>query len=469
MVNKRIRKINNTITNGNLRTSLWKLSVPMMAGALLQNLFSLVDLFFVGRLGYEAVAALSISGVILAVAIMVAMGLSTGTMALIAHYVGKKDYASADNVLFQTLILNIICSAAMLLVGIFYTVPLLRLFGTSAEIIPSASVYLRIIFSYSIFLFLFFSFNQALRGAGDAVVPLKLLIIANIINIILDPLFIFGIGFFPKMGIAGSAIATVISRAVGVIFLLRHMMAERSSLHFHRGIFKINFPIMGKIVRIGFFSSLEVLLRQVSLLLLIRFISSFGVAALAAYGIVIRLRMVIMMLGFGMAGAAGTLIGQNMGAGLPERAVKSGWKALKYYEIIIFPIALLFFIFPGRIVSVFSNHPEVILTGSVFLRFMSVTFCFLAASIVMGRGINGAGDTLAPAVLTGVTQLGLRIPLAYFLAFIVNWGINGIWVGINISDIFQGLLMIWYFKKGYWKDCYKRHRAVLEQENIIIA
>lgn len=463
----RPRKINNEITEGGVKSALWKLAMPMMAGAALMDLFALVDLFFIGRLGYVAVAALSISGVLLAVIMMAAIGISTGTTALVAHYIGKKDYDSADSVLFQTIVLSAVCSLVMVLIGLYGTTGLLRLFGASAEVIPAASEYLKINFIWSIFIFLFIAFNQALRGSGDAVVPLKILVLANIVNIVLDPLFIFGFGFFPRMEVAGSAIATVISRAIGVALLLRYFLFGYSSLHFHRGIFKINLPVMGRMVRIGFFASFEVLLRQVSLLLLLGLITSFGTACLAAYGIVIRLRMTIMMFGFGMGNACAVVIGQNMGADSSHRAVQSGWKALTYYELMVIPAAAIFFIFAPQIIGVFNEHPEVVKIGSEFMRFMAFTFPFLAAALILGKGINGAGDTIAPAVMTGIAQLGLRIPVSYILALFFGMGPTGIWLGINSSDVAQGLAMVWYFKRGFWQKRYYQHRAILEETPLI--
>jgi len=229
----------------------------------------LADLFFVGRLGHIAVAALSISGVILAVIMMVGMGISSGATALIAHFTGKGDYTNADRVLFQVVVISLISSAVMILVGIFGTVGLLRIFGATEEIISSACGYLKINFIFSIFIFLFVGFNQALRGSGDAVTPLKILILANAVNILFDPLFIFGFGFFPRLEVTGSAVATVISRAIGVVILLCHFLYGHSSLHFHRDIFKINFPIIKRIISIGFFASFEALLRQISFLFLL--------------------------------------------------------------------------------------------------------------------------------------------------------------------------------------------------------
>ncbi len=468
MSNKRVRKINKNITAGKLSSSLWRLATPIMIAALLQDFFTLADLFFVGRLGYVAVAALSVSGVILSVIMMVAIGISSGATALIAHFTGKKDYTNADRVLFQVVVISFISSAVMVLVGVFGTVELLRIFGATQEIISSACGYLKINFIFSIFIFLFIGFNQALRGSGDAVTPLKILILSNAVNILLDPLFIFGFGFFPRLEVAGSAVATVISRAIGVVILLYHLVYGHSSLHFHRHIFKINISIIKRIISIGFFASFEVLLRQISLLFLLRFIAVFGAVALAAYGIVLRLRMVVIMLGLGMGSACGVLIGQNMGAGLSYRAVKSGWVALRYYEAIILPLAVIFFIFAPHIIGIFNSHPEVVKIGSNFLRFIAITLPFLASALVLGRGISGAGDTVAPAVMTGIAQLGLRIPSAYIMAFIFSLGINGIWLGINISDICQGIAMLGYFKGRFWQKRYYKHRSILEAENAVI-
>jgi Na+-driven multidrug efflux pump len=220
-------------------------------------------------------------------------------------------------------------------------------------------------------------------------------------------------------------------------------------------------------VKIGFFASFEVLLRQLSFLLLLRLITSFGAACLAAFGIAIRLRMSVMMLGFGMGSACSVLIGQNMGAGHPGRATESGMKALKYYELIIAPAAVLFFIFSPQIIGIFNSHPDVVKIGSSFLRFTAFTLPFLAAALIVDRGISGAGDTIAPAVMTGVSQLGIRVPVAYIMALIVGLGTNGIWLGINVSDVFQGLAMLWYFKRGFWQKRYHKHRAILEQGSFI--
>ena len=461
---KRERRINSQIIEGGLRKNIWKLALPMMAGAGLQNIFSLVDLFFIGKLGHIAIAALSIAGAVMAVILMLIIGIATGTTALVAHFIGKQDYENADNTAFQTLLLGIIGSIFILFIGLFGITPLLKLFGAEGEILSLATIYLKITFLYSIFIFLFVGLNQALRGAGDTITPLKILVIVNIINIILDPMLIFGFGPFPRMGIAGSAAATVFSRAIGTFFLFYHLLFRPSVIQFHRGIFKVDFPLMKKIAKIGIFASLQVFLRQVSFLLLIRLVASFGATSLAAYGIGSRLRMLAMMPGFGLASAGAIMVGQNMGAGFPERARVSGWEVVKAYQTIALPMSFLFILFAPFLISVFSQQAEVIHIGVIFLRFSFAAFPCVAVSIVLGRSMNGAGDTFAPAIITGIAKLLFCIPLAYLLSLYFHLNQNGIWLGMSISDVFQSLLFIWYFKKGLWQKRYYEHRESLEKD-----
>lgn len=451
MRKKRSRKTNPQITEGNIKSSLWRLSLPLVTGAFLHNLFNLVDLFFIGKLGPVALAAISISGVLIAMIIMVALGISTGTTALIAHYIGRRSYEKADNVLIQAVILSIICSFLMLVVGLFYTEPLLKMVGASNEVMLYAKEYLQIAFSFSFVIFLFFAFNQSLRGSGDTLTPLKALIFANILNIILDPLLIFGIGFFPRLEVAGSALATVISQAIGLLFLIKHFIFGYSSLHINKNSFYFNLPVLIRMVKIGLFSSLEVLMRQISLLFLIKIISLFGTAALAAYGIVVRLRLFIIMFGIATGIGASILIGQNMGSGQPKRAREAGWQAVKYYQMLAIPLAIVFFIFSPQIISLFTKDQEIINSAGIFLRFISISLPFLTPALILGKGITGAGDTVAPAIMTGIFQLIWRIPVAYILANLFALKVIGVYLAISTSDLLHGLTMGFYFEKGNWQ------------------
>jgi putative MATE family efflux protein len=463
---KRERKIENRLITGNISRSIWTLAAPMMIGGALEDLFSMVDLYFVGRLGHIEVAALAIAGTVVAILMMMVQGITVGTTALIAHFTGDRNYEEADQVLGQTFVLGLIGSFLMYIIAVFLVEPILILFGAKGEVLIYAADYLKITFGWSIAIFFFEGVNQALRGSGDAQTPLKALIIANILNIILDPLLIMGYGPFPKMGVAGAAIATALTRGIGFIFLFLHLTMGHSTLQFKVRYTKLNLFLMKRIISIGSFSSLQVFIREVSFLFLMRLVASFGAVTLAAYGIGARLRMVIMVPGLGFANSASVLVGQNMGAKQPERATESAWRTVLYYEFIAIPLATIFIIFAPQLVAIFAKQPEVIRIGTSFLRYLGVTFPFLALSLVLGQAMNGAGDTAAPTIINAIAQLGVRIPLAYIFALVVGMGSSGIWLGINASDIAQGLGMVFLFKSGHWKKVYAKHREKLEQQPI---
>ena len=461
MANQRKRKVENGLVEGRLSRSIWKLAAPMMIGGALLDLFSIVDLFFVGRLGHIEVAALSIAGTVMAIMMMLVQGIGVGTTALISHFTGEKNYEKSDEVLGQTLILGLIGSAIMLVVSFFLIEPLLKLFGATGEVLTYAADYLRINFSYSIIIFLFSGVNSALQGSGDVRTPLNALIIGNVLNIILDPLLIMGYGPFPAMGLSGSAVATVITRGIGLIYLFSHVLFGHSTIHLMRRHFKPDLILMRRIVSIGFYASLQVFIREVSFLFLMRLVTSYGDVTLAAYGIGSRIRSFIMVPGFGFASAAAVLVGQNLGAGKPERAKKSAWRAVIYYETITVPVALIFLIFAPTIVGIFNDHPEVITIGSSFLRYLAVTFPFLAFSLVFSQALNGAGDTRTATIVNAIGQLGFRIPLAYFFARTVGLGYKGVWLGINASDVVQGIGMILVFNAGHWQKVFLKHKKKL--------
>ena len=465
MTKQRKRKVEGGLVEGKLSGSIWKLAAPMMIGGALQDLFSLVDLFFVGKLGHVEVAALAIAGTTMAILSMLVQGIGVGTMALISHFTGEKNYKMSDEVLGQTLVLSIIGSMLMLIVSFFLVEPLLRLFGAKGDVLFYAAEYLKINFTFSIVIFLFAGVTNALQGSGDAKTPLYALIVANILNIILDPMLIMGYGPFPAMGVAGSAVATVITRGIGVLYLFVHLFFAHSTLHLKWKYLKPLPSLMKRIVNIGFFASLQVFIREISFLFLMRLVTSFGDATLAAYGIGSRLRTFIMVPGFGFASAAAVLVGQNLGAGKPERAKKSAWRAVMYYEIIAIPLAVLFFIFAQSLVGIFNDHPEVITIGSSFLRYLAITFPFLAFSLVFSQALNGAGDTKTATLINAIGQLVFRVPFAYFCALVLGLGYKGIWLGINASDVVQGIGMIIVFNLGHWQKVFLEHKKKLSRHS----
>ena len=467
MKRNRERKIEKGLTEGRISASIWKLALPMMIGGALQNLFTLVDLYFVGMLGHIEVAALSIAGIIMSVLMMFIIGITTGTIALIAHYTGNRKHEKTDEVFGQTILLGIIGSVIMLLITFFGVEPLLKLFGAKGDVLRFGAEFLRIIFGWSIVIFLFVGINQSLRGSGDARTPLKALIIANITNIFFCPLLILGLWFFPRMGVAGSAAATVIGRSVGLIYLILHICIRQSTIQLRWRWLKPNTAIMRRILSIGSYASLQVLVREISFLFLMRLVAHYGDVAIAAYGIGSRLRMVIMVPGFGFANAASVLTGQNLGAGQPDRASRSTWRTVLYYEFLAIPVSILFIAFAPHLIAFFNDYPGVVSIGATYMRYLGATFPFLAFTLVLGQAMNGAGDTRATTIVNAIGQLLVRIPLAYILALALGIGATGIWLGINASDISQGILMIFVFQMGHWKTAHAKHREKLEGKDYI--
>lgn len=253
------------------------------------------------------------------------------------------------------------------------------------------------------------------------------------------------------MGVAGSALATVIARGVGLLFLLYVFMFRHPLFRLRIKDMRIDWDIIKRIARIGLFGSLQMFIRTFSALMLMRIVALYGTFAIAAYGIGMRLRMVVMMPGFGLAMATAVLVGQNLGAGKPERAERSGWIATGFYEIIVIAVATIFMVFSKDLVRVFNPHPEVIRLGTTYLHFVAITLLFIALSIVLGRAMNGAGETRSPMIITAVSLLVFQIPLAFILSQTLNLGTNGIWTGILISSIIQGIVMTLLFIRGKWK------------------
>lgn len=445
-----------------VRKAVFQLAIPMMLSGFLQNAFSLVDMFFVGKLGTSSIAALSISGFIIGILIIAMAGLTTGTMTLISHFKGKKEDENANKVIWQTIFLSLLLWLFSIIIGLFFTEKLLLAFGARGEVVTRGVEYLKITFLFSGIIFLFISLNQALRGAGDAKTPLKILFLSNLLNVILDPLFIFGFFFFPRLEIMGSAVATIISRFIGLSFTLYILGCKSPYLKLDIPHFKINIKIINRIIKIGSFTSFQFLLRNISLLLLTRITAIYGAKGIASYGIGSRLRMVLMMIIFGFANASGILMGQNMGALNPQRAKISWVESLKLAQIVILPFEISFLLFANFITGIFTKDPEIIKITSTFLRFQAISFPFLATSILTNRTLAGAGDTAFPSVFVFFYTFALRIILAYIFAVKTSTGITGVWLSIAITDVLMAISISIYFKSEKWEKIYYSHRKYLE-------
>ena len=444
-------KRNRDLTSGNISKNIWVLAWPMMMGNILQTAFNVVDMIFVGKLGAEAIAAVSLSGMILMLIITLIIGIGIGTTALVARFIGAKEYAKANEVALQSILFGGISSLILAVIGFYYSEPLLELFGAEALVIKLGTDYLRIMFLGSFTMFLLFLGTAILRGAGDAMTPMLILMLSAFINIVLDPLLIFGLGPFPRLEIKGAAIATVIARGIGMLIILFILIKGYSYIKISLKNIKLKFDIIWSITRIAIPGSIQMGTRSISGLIMMSIVVLYGTYALAAYGIGLRIVMIVMMPGFGLGAATATLVGQNLGAKQPQRAEKTVWIALIFYEVIMIVTGCLFYLLAPKIIYVFNNNPEVIREGVSFLRIVTLSYVFLAMGIVLHQSLHGAGDTVPPMIITGISLLGVRVPLAFFLPKFFSLNTQGIWLAIALSTVLEGSVVAFWFKAGRWK------------------
>jgi len=441
---------NYKLTEGSVLKNIMFLSLPMMVTLFLQDAFNLVDMYFVGKLGASAIASVSMSGIIIGIIMTAVMGLSFGTVALVSRYVGEGNIDKADGVVMQSFILGLLITLIITPLGYIFAPQMLELLGASKDVVMQGTAYLRITFGGSITIFLTVLMFSALRGAGDPISPMIILLISTILNIILDPIMIYGLFGFPRLEVAGSALATIISRAVALIMILFVMMGEKSIVKLRARDFRFDFDIMKKIVKIGNPSLLEFLIINLSALFLMWVVASYGTTAIAAYGIGMRLNMAVTIPTMGFGFAAATLVGQNLGAQKPERAEKSGWMSAGIGVIIMIVLTIIFLALSSDIVSVFNDEIEVVEIGTQFIRIMAPTFVFLGLGTTLGRGLNGAGDTIHTMLISVITMLVLRVPLAWYTS---TWiGINGVWITLALTNVIYGIIMAIWFKIGKWKE-----------------
>lgn len=442
-------KPNNIIT-GPIYKGLFSLAIPIMIGFILQNVFNIVDMYFVGKLGAVPLAACSIGGLFIGLVYTFALGISTGTMAIVSRQEGEGDNEGAAFTGQQSVFLGIILYVVVAILGNSIIEPVLHLLGVDDNVFPLAVEYSRILLTGSFAIFIPMALNAYLRGRGDAVTPMRLMIMAALLNVVFDPIMIFGWLGCPKLGVAGSAYATLLARSVGMIYIIYHITFKAKRFKIKLLPVKIDFPEIIRILKIGVFGSLQSLLRNFSEVIMMKFVAGFGTAVIAAYGIGLRLRLTIMLPIMGLGVAAATMVGQNLGAKNPDRAEKSGWTAGGFSIIVMGAAAVLFFVFAEYIVSIFNQNPAVIRDGALFIRYYSPTFVFIGISMVMEKNLSGAGDTVSPMLMTLIGLYFLRIPVAYILQ--KDFGIEGLWMGIALSSVITGIIFIGWFLLGRWKN-----------------
>lgn len=454
MKNLKQNNVNNreAILNDSIPKTLFKLSWPIMVGNTMQVLYNLADTFWVGKLGADSVAAISVGFPLVFLLISIGGGMTIAGTTLVAQYTGSDNKKMADHVAGQIFSLVIFLSLIFGTAGFLFDRIILGWIGAPADIMDEAVAYLDIIFAGVAFMFIFFVFTALLRGVGDTKTPMKMMVFSTVFNIILDPFLILGWGFFPQMGVRGAAVATVLSRALAGVYGVYLLFEGKKGIKLRAKDLVPDLEVQKKIIKLGTPSAAEQSVIALGMTFLMGIVSEFGTLAVAAYGIGNRILSVVMMPMRGLSMATTTMVGQTVGADDADRAEKIAWTAVGLTFGLMSALILITQLFPAQIISVFNANPEVVAIGVEFLKIVGLSFGFLGVRIVIGGSFRGAGNTVAAMVLAVVALWGFRVPLARLLSEYFQLGTTGIWWGMFLSNFLSAVIGAVWFKQGGWKD-----------------
>lgn len=438
-------------TSGSINKAIVLLSVPMILEMAMESLFALVDAFFVAQVSADAMATVGLTESVITLVYAVAIGISTAPMAMIARFVGEKDDVNASRAAKQAIYLAIFVSMLLGIPGLIYADDILRMMGGSEELIASGVGYTRIMFGSNIVIMLLFLLNGIFRGAGDAAHAMRALWIANLINIVLDPLFIFGIGPFPELGVQGAAVATTIGRSVGVGYQLFILFGGRSRVRLLFHDWGLDWSMIRRLGRIAATGAGQYIIASASWIFLMRIIAKFGSEAVAGYTIAIRLIIFTLLPAWGLSNAAATLVGQNLGAKKPDRAEASVWRSAHFTAGLLAFFGILYVIFSEQLIRAFDSNPAVLEPGTTSLQIFGLGYIFFGYGMIFSQAFNGAGDTRTPTIINLICFWLLEIPLGYFLAVQLDWGLAGVCWAVVLAESFMSLLCLILFRRGRWK------------------
>ena len=428
------------------------LAVPMVLEMAMESLFGIVDIFFVAHLGADATATVGITEGMLVLVMAVAFGLSMGATAVVARRVGEHDKDGAAEAAVQCILIGLGFALLILSIALPFAPRLLAWMGAGPQILAVGSLYTRIMLSTSGIIVLLFLINAVFRGAGDAAIAMRVLWLANLINLCLDPCLIRGIGPFPKLGVTGAAVSTSIGRSIGVLFQLYMLSKGSAHLEVLKKHIRVKLKLMWNILEVAGVGVLQLLVATASWLVMVRLIQSFGSQATAGYTVAIRIVIFSTLPSWGLGSAAATLVGQNLGAKQPERAEQSVWRASFFNAVFLAVVSAVFLIWAPQLVSIFSADPQVVRYGANCLRIISLCYVLWAYGEVIVQAFNGAGDTWTPTLINFFVYWVVQLPLAFILAFKFNFGPNGAYYGILTAEILLALIGIYVFRKGKWKQ-----------------
>ncbi|HEX8499534.1 MAG TPA: MATE family efflux transporter [Pyrinomonadaceae bacterium] len=441
-------------TEGSIGRAILLLSVPMVLEMVMESVFVVADVFFVGRLGKEAVATVGLTESMMVMVYTLGIGLSIGATAMVARRTGERDPEGAARAAAQTIMLGLAVSLALGAAGVAFAPRLLELMGAEASVVAGGSGFTRVMLGANVSVMMLFLINGAFRGAGDAAIAMRVLWLANAINILLGPCLIFGLGPFPELGVTGAAVATSIGRGTGALYAFSKLWRGGGRLHVTRRHFRLDTQLMARLVRLSGTATFQVFVGMAGWVALTRIVSSFGSAAVAGNIIGMRVIMFALLPSWGMSNAAATLVGQSLGAGKPERAEQVVWRAGFYNMVFLGLVGTVFVVFAGPIVGVFTQAaagPEVYEYGKDCLRIISCGFLFYAYGMVLTQSFNGAGDTRTPTLINVFVFWVWEIPLAWLLAFHFRLGPHGVFLAAAVAFSTLALVSAYFFRRGRWK------------------
>jgi putative MATE family efflux protein len=434
-----------------LRRAVFLLATPMVLEMSMESLFAVADIFWVSRLGPDAVATVGLTESLLALIYAVALGLSVAATATVARRVGQREFAQASLAAGQVLVLTLCVSALIGAAGLALSPLLLGMMGASPSVIALGASYARIMLSGSITVVLLFVLNAVFRGAGDAVTAMRSLTLANLANIVLGPIFIFGVGPVPALGVTGAAVATTLGRGIGVMYQLTLLARRSGRLQVHWPDLRPRADVLRQLLGLTSTGTLQSLLETASWLGLVRILSLFGSVALAGYTIAMRVAVFALLPSWGMANAAATLVGQNLGASKPERAERAVWVVGLYNLIFLGSVSVLFTLAPEPILRFFTREPNELAYAASCLRTVALGFLFYAYGMVLVQAFNGAGDTRTPTLLNLACFWFFKIPTAYVLAVTLALGPLGVFWAVTCAYSALALIALLIFRRGRWK------------------
>jgi putative MATE family efflux protein len=445
-----LRGAHHDYTAGPIGRSIFLLAVPMVLETVMESVFAVVDVFFVSRLGADAVATVGLTESMMILIYSLAMGVGIGATATVARRIGERDNEGASHAAAQAILLGIGISVVLGVIGVMLAPSLLRIMGGSPGVLANVS-YMRVMMGGNATVLLIFLINAIFRGAGDEAIAMRVLWLANAINIALGPMLIFGIGPFPKLGVVGAAVATNIGRGTGVLYAVSRLVRPGSRVQVVRRHFHLDPALMWQMIRLSGSGTFQILIGSASWIGLVRVISSFGSPALAGYTIGMRVIIFAILPSWGLSNAAATMVGQALGAKKPERAERATWIAARYNLWFLATVGILFLVFARYIVAVFTSDPTVAGYAVACLRTVAIGFPLYAYGMVLTSAFNGAGDTWTPTWINLLVFWLWEIPLAYALAIVFHRGPAGVFIAITVAFSTLAVVSVALFRRGKWK------------------